>query len=166
MFFLIGIIRSFPAWYRKKFVQWLLDAIHTRIDRKLNILEAVRFGISIWEEVPDQVIRNCWSKCVIVGAVTMAKFTQLHDYNKRIDRFVENELTKLMDGLTCGFSVDEYIGADEDEPIECDSNVIEHKAIENDNDGDSADDVTIGPSEALDRCLRLSSFLSLQHDSD
>ena len=50
--------------------------------------------------------------------------------------------------------------------IECDSDVIEHEAIENDNDGDSADDVTIGPSEALDRCLRLSSFLSLQHDSD
>ena len=43
--------------------------------------------------------------------------------------------------------------------------MIEHKAIENDNDSNSADEVTIGPSEALDCCLRLSSFLSLQHDS-
>ena len=37
-FFLIGIIRAFKARYRKKFVRWLLDAIHTRIDRKFNIL--------------------------------------------------------------------------------------------------------------------------------
>ena len=35
-----------------------------------------------------------------------------------------------------------------------------------DNDGDSADEVKIGPSEALDCCLRLSSFLSLHYDSD
>ena len=44
--------------------------------------------------------------------------------------------------------------------------MIEHEAIEHDNDGDSADEVTIGSSEALDCCLRLSSFLSIQNDSD
>ena len=44
-----------------------------------------------------------------------------------------------MEGLTCGVSVDEYvgsnddeyIGSDGDEPIECDSDVIEHKTMEN-----------------------------------
>ena len=34
-----------------------------------------RFAISSWEEVPEQVIHNCWSKCAIVGAVTMADLT-------------------------------------------------------------------------------------------
>ena len=48
----------------------------------------------------------------------------------------------------------------------CDSDVIEHESIENDNDGDRADKVTIGPSNAIDCWLRLSSFLSLQHYSD
>uniref|UniRef100_A0AAV1TWD7 Uncharacterized protein n=1 Tax=Peronospora matthiolae TaxID=2874970 RepID=A0AAV1TWD7_9STRA len=50
----------------------------------------------------------------------MSDLTQLRDYNKRIDRSVEDGLTKLMDGLTCGVSVDEYIGVDDDEPIQCD----------------------------------------------
>ena len=92
--------------------------------------------------------------------------TQLRKYKKRIDGSVEDELTKLMEGLTCSVSVVDYIGADDDDPIECDSEAIEHEAIENDNDGDSADEVTIEPSEALDCCLRLSSFLSLQRASD
>ena len=81
VFYLIGIIRAFKARYRKKFVRWILDAIHIRIDRKLNILEAEGFAISSWEEVPDQVICNCWTKCATVGAVTMADLTQLRDYN-------------------------------------------------------------------------------------
>ena len=97
MFFLIGIIRSFKARYRKRFVRWLLDAIHTRINRKLDILDAVRFAISSCEEVPEQVICNCWSKCDIVEAVTMAYLTQLPDYNKRIDISTEDELTKLVE---------------------------------------------------------------------
>ena len=96
----------------------------------------------------------------------MADPIQLRDYNKRIDESAEDELTNLMDGMTCGFSFVDYIGNDDHEPIECISDVIEHEATENDNDGYSADDVTIGPSEALDSCVRLSSFISLQHDSD
>ena len=38
--------------------------------------------------------------------------------------------------------------------------------MENENDGDSADEVMIRPSEALDCRLRLSSFFPLQHDSE
>ena len=71
--------------------------------------------------------RNCSSKCFIVGAVTMIDLTQLRDYNKSIDRSVENELTKLMEGLTCSVRVVDYIGRDDNEPIECDLDVIEHE---------------------------------------
>ena len=71
-----------------------------------------------------------------------------------------------MEGFTCGFSVDDYVGSDDGEPIGCDSDTIEREAVENNCDGDSADEVTIGPSEDLECCHRLSSFLSLQHDSD
>ena len=58
--------------------------------------------------------------CDIVKAVTMAYLTQLRDYNKRIDRSVEDQLTKIMEVSTCGVNVDEYIGTDNDEPIEYD----------------------------------------------
>ena len=44
--------------------------------------------------------------CAIVEAVTMVDLTQLRDYNKRIDQSVEDQLTKLIEGLTCGVSVD------------------------------------------------------------
>ena len=60
-----------------------------------------------------------------------------------------------MEGLTCGISVDEYIGADDDETIECDEITIVCEAVENEINGDSADEVTIVPSEALECCLRL-----------
>ena len=74
---------------------------------------------------------------------------------KCIDRSVEDEQTKLIEGLTCGVSVEKYIGADDDEPIECNSDTIEFKAVENDSDSYSAGEVTIVPSEDLECCLRL-----------
>lgn len=96
----------------------------------------------------------------------MTDLTQLRDYNKCINLSVEDELTKLMEGLKCGVSVDEYIGADVNEPIECDSDMIEHEVVDIDSYGGSAHEVTIGPSEDLDCFLRLSSLLSLQRGSD
>ena len=96
----------------------------------------------------------------------MADLTRLRDYNKLIDEAVKDKLTKLTGGLTYSVSVVDYIGADDDEPTECDEVVIEHQAIENDNDGGIADEVTNVPFEDLECCLRLSSFLSLPHDSD
>ena len=50
--------------------------------------------------------------------------------------------------MTCGVSVDEFVGAGDDEPIECDSDTIEREAVKDDSDGDSVDSVTIRPSEA------------------
>ena len=43
---------------------------------------------------------------------------------------------------------------------EYDSDSLECEVVQNDSDGDSADGLTIGPSKALECCLRLSSFLS------
>ena len=44
----------------------------------------------------------------------MTDLTQLCDYNKCSDRIVENQMTKLMESLTYGVSVDEYIDANDD----------------------------------------------------
>ena len=72
--------------------------------------------------------------------------TQLRDYNNSIDRSAEDQLTKLMEGLTCGVSVDDIIGADDDEAIECESETIELEAVEDDSDGDVDDEATIRSS--------------------
>ena len=76
----------------------------------------------------------------------MADLTLVHDYNKRIDGSVEDELTKLMDGLNFSVSVVDYIGADDDEAIECESETIELEAVEDDSDGDVDDEATIRSS--------------------
>jgi DDE superfamily endonuclease len=49
-----GVIRSFKARYRQKLVRWLLDALHAKITRKINILEAAKYAIESWEQVPGQ----------------------------------------------------------------------------------------------------------------
>ena len=79
----------------------------------------------------------------------MADITQLRDY-KRIDRSVENQRTNRMECLICVVSVDGYIGVDDDEPIECNSDTTQREAVQGYSDGDSADEVTIRSSEALE----------------
>ena len=64
----------------------------------------------------------------------MADLFQLRDYNKRFDRSVEYQPTRLMENMTCGVSVDKYIGANDDQPIKCDSDMIECEAVENDSE--------------------------------
>ena len=59
----------------------------------------------------------------------MADLTQVRDYNKQIDESVEDELTKLMEGLNCSVSVVDYVDADEDDQIECDSDVTELRRL-------------------------------------
>ena len=47
----------------------------------------------------------------------------LRDYSNRIDGSFKDDLNKLMES---SYSVVDYIGANDNEPIECDSEVIEH----------------------------------------
>ena len=165
----IGIIRSFKARYRRKLVRWLLDALHAKIDRKINILEAIRFAISSWEEIPAETIRNCWEKCDIVDAVTAATMAQQRNYHQALHRSVEDELATLMEALQCSMSISEYIDVDSEETIEgsdetierCDSNGCGEQG-----GGDSGDEAVMKPSDALASCMQLASFLALQHDSD
>ena len=96
----------------------------------------------------------------------MVDLTHLRDYNKRIEQYAEDEMTNLMEVLTCGVSVEEYIGLDYNQPIECDLDTLEREAVKNDSGGHSVDEIKIGPIEALKRFLRLSSLLLLQLDSN
>jgi DDE superfamily endonuclease len=164
----VGIIRSFKARYRRKLVRWQLDAMHSKLDRKINILEAIRFAISAWDEIPSQLIQNCWLKCDIADAITAAKHTQDKDYKRSICTSAEDELVGMMAAIGCTATVDEYVDADADEPIECDVEEIE-RVVDDDNEreiDDSDDESEILPSDALACCMRLSAFFSRHEDSD
>jgi DDE superfamily endonuclease len=163
----VGIIRSFKARYRKKLVRWLLDAVHANLKRKLNMLEAVRFAITSWNEVPKEVIQRCWAHCGIVDGVTIALNAQDTDYRKPIDSETENELAMLMqgmEGMSSVVGVDEYVEADSDEQIECLSDVIERG--DDDAEASSSDSETeaikVHPSVAIECCLTHHSLLSIR----
>ena len=134
-------------------MRWLLDAVHAGVTQKLNILEAIRFSIASWDEVPAQVIRNCWVKCDIIDAVGVARLNQLKDYTP-IAESVESELASLIASMDCSVSADEYIDADAEEPTESGSMEVE-RAADGQSDPDSEDEDPIRPSDALASCLRL-----------
>ncbi|CEG47216.1 DDE superfamily endonuclease, CENP-B-like [Plasmopara halstedii] len=106
------------ARYRRKLVRCLLDAMHAGVNRKLNVSEVVQFAIATWEEVPAQVLRNCWLPCNIVDASTMARLRQKNDYGLVSDASVEEDLAGLMKDMYVTDGVDAYIDADSAEPVE------------------------------------------------
>jgi hypothetical protein len=104
-----------------------------------------------------------------VDAATVAKLNRMNDYDKTIPTNVEKELADMMTAMNCVEPVDDYIDADDDEPVENDEECIERvddDAVEEEDDDMSGDESDITPSEALACCLRLSTFLSRLHDSD
>ena len=149
-------------------MRWLLDALHAKVNRKINILEAIRFVISRWEDVPPQVIRNCWMKCDIVDGAMASTINQMGEYRNSVNKSVEDDLTSLMESLSCTRTVHEYIDVDDDESIEGNNDTIERDTSSSldAEEGGNASDNDVKPTDALASCIQVSSFLSLQHDSD
>jgi hypothetical protein len=63
-----GIIRTFKAYYRKRFNNLLLDGYENNIDNpeKISILDAFRLAVPAWvEDVSPATIANCFCHCKI-----------------------------------------------------------------------------------------------------
>jgi hypothetical protein len=63
-----GIIRTFKAYYRKRFNNLLLDGYENNIDNleKINILDVFRLAVPAWvEDVSPATIANCFRHCKI-----------------------------------------------------------------------------------------------------
>jgi hypothetical protein len=63
-----GIIRTFKAYYRKRFNNLLLDGYENNIDypEKISILDAFRLAVLAWvEDVSPATIANCFRHCKI-----------------------------------------------------------------------------------------------------
>jgi hypothetical protein len=63
-----GIIRTFKAYYRKRFNNLLLDGYKNNIDNpeKISILDAFRLAFPTWvEDVSPVTIANCFHHCKI-----------------------------------------------------------------------------------------------------
>lgn len=161
-----GIIRSFKARYRQRLVRWLLDALHAKVTHKINLLEAVRFAIASWDDVPANVIQNCWIKCGIVPINVVLDLNQQRDYAKPVDDEVDTALAELMSSLGCLQSVEEFVEMDDDEQTtEEVVDVVEYPAQVN-NESESDEEPVISASEALSCCVQLQSYLACTDDCD
>jgi hypothetical protein len=64
----VGIIRTFKAYYKKRFNNLLLDGYENNIDnpKKISILDAFRLTVLAWvEDVSPTIIANCFRHCKI-----------------------------------------------------------------------------------------------------
>ena len=65
-----GIIKSFKAHYRAKYIQRAIDNYDTNVTPSkiydIDQLEAMRLANAAWEEVDATTIRRCWRKAGIL----------------------------------------------------------------------------------------------------
>jgi hypothetical protein len=69
-----GIIRTFKAHYKRRWLQYQLDNYEAGEDphKKMNVLQALRWAVEAWREgVTETTIANCWLKSrVLAGQMT------------------------------------------------------------------------------------------------
>ncbi|KAE8999877.1 hypothetical protein PR002_g18335 [Phytophthora rubi] len=162
MLFQTGIIRSFKARYRRRFVRWCLDAIEGGIKRKLNLLEAIQFSIESWGDVSADCIRNCWVKSRIVDAALLSEIRQAGEYAIGAEEKVVDELASMLKGISGHSSVSDYLAIDSDtevheQPdIDCENN---HSGdADSENETEELEQLPVSAATALAYCMELSSF--------
>ena len=67
-----GIIKNFKAYYRKYWLEYMLDETEQGKDplKTMNILKAIQFACKAWRlDVQPQTIANCWRKSEITGPI-------------------------------------------------------------------------------------------------
>ena len=65
-----GIIRTWKAYYRRQWLNFAIEeyAAERDPDKSMNILMAIRWGISAWtEDISSTIIANCWLKSRVLG---------------------------------------------------------------------------------------------------
>ena len=63
-----GIIQSFKAQYRKRWLTYMLDEFESQRNplHTMNILKAIRWSIQAWDNVTPEAIINCWYHSTVI----------------------------------------------------------------------------------------------------
>jgi len=64
-----GIIKAFKAYYKKMWLQFMVDCVEQDIDvlKQINLCFVVRWILLAWNEVAPKTIENCWIKSTVLG---------------------------------------------------------------------------------------------------
>ncbi|KAE9053055.1 hypothetical protein PF010_g33065, partial [Phytophthora fragariae] len=162
MLFQTGIIRSFKARYRRRFVRWCLDAIEGGIKRKLNLLEAIQFSIESWGDVSADCIRNCWVKSRIIDAALLSEIRQAGEYAIGAEEKVVDELASMLKGISGHSSVSDYLAIDSDTEVheqpDIDYENNHSGDADSENETEELEQPPVSAATALAYCMELSSF--------
>ena len=86
-----GIIRTFKAHYRKRWLCYMLDQFNQELNplRTMNVLKAVRWSIQSWQAVTTESVTNCWKRSGLISSLGCL-------LDQPSDQAVEQELTQLI----------------------------------------------------------------------
>jgi hypothetical protein len=92
-----GIIHSFKANYRRRWVQWRTDEIEaSRFDSRLDIDAAVFMITRAWDAVSESTIANCWRKTGIVPSSDVSSVLQSINELSQTDNDQRREILDLL----------------------------------------------------------------------
>jgi len=155
-----GIIASFKAKYRQKYIRFLLDQIEQNPleQPKLQILGAIRFLVKSWDEVAQQTIRNCWIKTKLVETQELEPIAV--ETSDEISFSIES--LNLENPMT----FEEYVNIPEEVLIEDISDTESEHEEEEDPQliDDSVVEEKITNNEAINACNTLIKYMEQQSD--
>ena len=64
-----GIIRTFKAYYRRQWLRYQVAEYEANRmpEKTVNVLKAIRWAISAWDDISPSTIHNCWVKARVLG---------------------------------------------------------------------------------------------------
>ena len=129
-----GIISAFKACYRRKYASSLLSRHNTNPevmkDWKVNVLEAIELSVKAWDEIPANVIFNCWQKTGIHPQMDRPVIWSYDQFLHDLQKATQISVARLLDSDAAQASVEEvtneYLLYDEDSTtISAESHTIE-----------------------------------------
>jgi hypothetical protein len=155
-----GIIASFKAKYRQKYIRYLLNEIEANRfnQQKLDLIGSIRFLVKSWDEVSEQTIKNCWIH---------SKLIKHQEFESTV---IESNITETSNSIESlnlenPMTFEEFVNIPEEIIIEDILNE-ESDQIEEDNEliDDSVVEEKVKDSEAMTACNTLMRYLEQQSD--
>ena len=151
-----GIIECLKRRYRKLFLRWRLERMEAGEESKrINLLQVTRFITDAYDQISNEIIRNCWRSTNIVAALDDEAQTETSepDLSQDIERM------RLPDPMT----VNEFVSIAGEEqvcaPVDLDAVIAEVTGEPEEDDAAEHEPKPVTASEAIACLTRVRCFM-------
>lgn len=183
----LGIIRSWKAHYRKRWLAYMCDEYDANRDpmKSMNVLKAIRWVVEAWEgDVTPTTIRECWIKSRVLGpkyAPGVPGWKNLVNedtkmFNNMISRMVkqvayltqQKRIKTAMDITKFVSPVSEVVADSKDDSLDSLVEIYTSGGVQRDHETDEEDEsvAPVQEKEALELLSRLRLYEEQQADGD